>query len=107
VPLDRSRLVDENVAVVHGGAIDVLPSVGVCCVDWSSATRPSSPLRSPLCSNIPLSPALESFDATRERLVRHYAYVVENIEATVERLVEQLGAGPFSLVENARLVDTP
>ena len=29
----------------------------------------------------------------------HYAYVVENIEATVERLAEQLGAGPFFLVE--------
>ena len=25
----------------------------------------------------------------------HYAYVVENVEATVERLAEQLGAGPF------------
>ncbi len=33
----------------------------------------------------------------------HYAYVVENIEATVERLVEQLGAGPFFLVENVPL----
>jgi len=30
----------------------------------------------------------------------HYAYVVENIEATVERLAKQLGAGPFFLVEN-------
>jgi hypothetical protein len=30
----------------------------------------------------------------------HYAYVVENIEATVERLAEQVGAGPFFLVEN-------
>jgi hypothetical protein len=30
----------------------------------------------------------------------HYAYVVENIEATVGRLAEQLGAGPFFLVEN-------
>jgi hypothetical protein len=30
----------------------------------------------------------------------HYAYVVEDIEATVERLAEQLGAGPFFLVEN-------
>jgi hypothetical protein len=30
----------------------------------------------------------------------HYAYVVEDIEATVTRLVEQLGAGPFLLIEN-------
>jgi catechol 2,3-dioxygenase-like lactoylglutathione lyase family enzyme len=33
----------------------------------------------------------------------HYAYVVEDIEATVERLVEQLGAGPFFLVEDVPL----
>jgi hypothetical protein len=33
----------------------------------------------------------------------HYAYVVENIEATVKRLAEQLGAGPFFLVENVPL----
>ena len=33
----------------------------------------------------------------------HYAYVVEDIEATVERLAEQLGAGPFFLVENVPL----
>jgi methylmalonyl-CoA/ethylmalonyl-CoA epimerase len=33
----------------------------------------------------------------------HYAYVVESIEATVERLAEQLGAGPFFLVENVPL----
>jgi methylmalonyl-CoA/ethylmalonyl-CoA epimerase len=33
----------------------------------------------------------------------HYAYVVENIEATVERLANQLGAGPFFLVENVPL----
>jgi methylmalonyl-CoA/ethylmalonyl-CoA epimerase len=33
----------------------------------------------------------------------HYAYVVENIEATVERLAKQLGAGPFFLVENVPL----
>jgi methylmalonyl-CoA/ethylmalonyl-CoA epimerase len=33
----------------------------------------------------------------------HCAYVVENIEATVERLAEQLGAGPFFLVENVPL----
>jgi methylmalonyl-CoA/ethylmalonyl-CoA epimerase len=33
----------------------------------------------------------------------HYAYVVENIEATVERLAEQLGAGPFFLVEDVPL----
>jgi methylmalonyl-CoA/ethylmalonyl-CoA epimerase len=33
----------------------------------------------------------------------HYGYVVEDIEATVERLAEQLGAGPFFLVENVPL----
>jgi Glyoxalase/Bleomycin resistance protein/Dioxygenase superfamily len=33
----------------------------------------------------------------------HYAYIVEKIEATVERLAEQLGAGPFFLVENVPL----
>jgi methylmalonyl-CoA/ethylmalonyl-CoA epimerase len=33
----------------------------------------------------------------------HYAYVVESIEATVARLAEQLGAGPFFLVENVPL----
>jgi methylmalonyl-CoA/ethylmalonyl-CoA epimerase len=33
----------------------------------------------------------------------HYAYIVESIEATVERLAEQLGAGPFFLVENVPL----
>jgi methylmalonyl-CoA/ethylmalonyl-CoA epimerase len=30
----------------------------------------------------------------------HCAYVVENIAATVSRLVDQLGAGPFILIEN-------
>jgi Glyoxalase/Bleomycin resistance protein/Dioxygenase superfamily len=33
----------------------------------------------------------------------HYAYVVEDIETTVNRLVDQLGAGPFLLVENVPL----
>jgi hypothetical protein len=33
----------------------------------------------------------------------HYAYVVEDIEATVNRLVEQFGAGPFFLIENVPL----
>jgi methylmalonyl-CoA/ethylmalonyl-CoA epimerase len=33
----------------------------------------------------------------------HYAYVVEDIAATVNRLVDQLGAGPFFLVENVPL----
>jgi hypothetical protein len=33
----------------------------------------------------------------------HYAYVVEDIEATVNRLVGQLGAVPFFLVENVPL----
>jgi hypothetical protein len=30
----------------------------------------------------------------------HCAYVVDDIEATVRRLVDQLGAGPFFLIEN-------
>jgi hypothetical protein len=30
----------------------------------------------------------------------HCAYVVDDIEATVSRLVDQLGAGPFFLIEN-------
>ena len=34
---------------------------------------------------------------------RHLAYVVEDIGETVERLVEQLGAGPFFLIENVPL----
>jgi methylmalonyl-CoA/ethylmalonyl-CoA epimerase len=33
----------------------------------------------------------------------HYAYVVEDIAATVNRLVDQLGAGPFFLVEGVPL----
>ena len=33
----------------------------------------------------------------------HHAYLVEDIEATVNRLVDQLGAGPFFLVENVPL----
>jgi methylmalonyl-CoA/ethylmalonyl-CoA epimerase len=33
----------------------------------------------------------------------HHAYVVEDIEATVKRLVDGLGAGPFFLVENVPL----
>jgi methylmalonyl-CoA/ethylmalonyl-CoA epimerase len=33
----------------------------------------------------------------------HYAYVVEHIEATVNRLVDQLGAGPFFLIERVPL----
>jgi methylmalonyl-CoA/ethylmalonyl-CoA epimerase len=35
----------------------------------------------------------------------HCAYVVEDIEATVNRLVDQLGAGPFFLIENVPLED--
>lgn len=35
----------------------------------------------------------------------HYAYVVESIEATVDRLVGQLGAGPFFHIENVPLED--
>jgi hypothetical protein len=35
--------------------------------------------------------------------LHHYAYVVEDIEATVNRLVSQLGAGPFFLVERVPL----
>ena len=33
----------------------------------------------------------------------HYAYVVEDIEATVNRLVDQLGAGPFFLIKRVPL----
>jgi methylmalonyl-CoA/ethylmalonyl-CoA epimerase len=33
----------------------------------------------------------------------HCAYVVDNIETTVSRLVDQLGAGPFFLIENVPL----
>jgi hypothetical protein len=33
----------------------------------------------------------------------HYAYVVDDIEETVNRLVDQLGAGPFFLVESVPL----
>jgi len=33
----------------------------------------------------------------------HYAYVVEDIEATVNRLVDHLGAGPFFVVERVPL----
>ena len=33
----------------------------------------------------------------------HYAYVVEDIEATADRLVDHLGAGPFFLIENVPL----
>jgi hypothetical protein len=35
----------------------------------------------------------------------HYAYVVDDIEATVNRLVDQLGAGPFFRIENVPLED--
>jgi len=33
----------------------------------------------------------------------HHAYVTDDIEATVNRLVDQLGAGPFFLIENVPL----
>jgi Glyoxalase/Bleomycin resistance protein/Dioxygenase superfamily len=33
----------------------------------------------------------------------HYAYLVEDIEATVNRLVDQLGGGPFFLIERVPL----
>jgi methylmalonyl-CoA/ethylmalonyl-CoA epimerase len=33
----------------------------------------------------------------------HHAYVVDDIEATVNRLADQLGAGPFFLIENVPL----
>jgi methylmalonyl-CoA/ethylmalonyl-CoA epimerase len=44
-------------------------------------------------------------DLFRPQLGRphHCGYAVDSIEATVERLVEQLGAGPFFLVENVPL----
>ena len=35
----------------------------------------------------------------------HLAYVVDDIEATVARLANQLGAGPFFLIENVPLED--
>ena len=35
----------------------------------------------------------------------HHAYVVDDLEATVNRLVDQLGAGPFFLIENVPLED--
>jgi hypothetical protein len=35
----------------------------------------------------------------------HSAYVVDDIETTVRRLVDQLGAGPFFLIENVPLED--
>jgi hypothetical protein len=35
----------------------------------------------------------------------HCAYLVDDIEATVRRLVDQLGAGPFFLIENVPLED--
>jgi len=35
----------------------------------------------------------------------HCAYVVEGIESTVSRLVDQLGAGPFFFIENVPLVN--
>ena len=35
----------------------------------------------------------------------HSGYVVESIEATVQRLIDQFGAGPFILVENVPLED--
>jgi hypothetical protein len=33
----------------------------------------------------------------------HHAYAVDDIEATVTRLVDQLGAGPFFVIENVPL----
>ena len=33
----------------------------------------------------------------------HYAYAVDDIEATVNRLVDQFGAGPFFRIENVPL----
>jgi len=35
----------------------------------------------------------------------HHAYVVDDIDATVQRLVSQLGAGPFFLIEDVPLED--
>lgn len=37
--------------------------------------------------------------------VHHYAYVVDSIEATVARLGEQLGAGPFFALDEVPLED--
>jgi Glyoxalase/Bleomycin resistance protein/Dioxygenase superfamily len=36
----------------------------------------------------------------------HYAYAVDDIEATVGRLVDQLGVGPFFLIEEVPLENT-
>jgi Glyoxalase/Bleomycin resistance protein/Dioxygenase superfamily len=47
---------------------------------------------------VPEDPFRQSLDGAH-----HYAYVVESIEATVERLAEQLGAGPFFIVRNVPL----
>jgi hypothetical protein len=46
-------------------------------------------------------------DRFRPRLgePHHCAYLVDDIEATVSRLVDQLGAGPFFLIENVPLED--
>jgi Glyoxalase/Bleomycin resistance protein/Dioxygenase superfamily len=41
--------------------------------------------------------------APRLGSAHHCGYLVEDIEATVERLAEQLGAGPFLLIENVPL----
>ena len=58
----------------------------------------------------PQSQQLSIGDTVPEDLFRpqlgephHYAYIVEDIEATVNRLVDQLGAGPFFLIENVPL----
>jgi catechol 2,3-dioxygenase-like lactoylglutathione lyase family enzyme len=44
-------------------------------------------------------------DLFRPRLgdPHHYAYVVEDIEATVNRMADQLGAGPFFLIQSVPL----
>ena len=45
----------------------------------------------------------ESLSRLRIGKPHHHAYVVDDIEATVSRLVEGLGAGPFFLIEDVPL----
>lgn len=54
----------------------------------------------------------EDIYKTRLGVPHHVAYLVEDIEKTVDRLVEQLGAGPFFRIEhvpleNVRSLDEP
>src|ERR671924_957939 len=61
---------------------------------------PSTPRREqlPIGETVPKDPFRPQLGTPH-----HYAYLVEDIEATVNRLVNQLGAGPFFLIENVPL----